>query len=111
MQKTGVKSFVSPRFFYMGIIDCDGIFHQFQPSRSRLTGAHNTGFRFQAPLEGSPGGAVERFGINSPVDCPSEGQSPEGRAFRNKQSCGLFMENKPTGTPGFPEGEARCAVR
>ena len=72
---------------------------------------------------------VERFGRNSPVDCfwkisrpehrnswnscfgaRMEGRSPAGRAFWKKQSGGLFLENKPTGTPEQLEQLFRCAI-
>ncbi|MDY4518685.1 MAG: hypothetical protein SPE01_08675, partial [Candidatus Spyradocola sp.] len=39
----------------------------------------------------------------------SEGRSPGGRAFWKKQSGGLFLENKPTGTPEQLEQLFRCA--
>ena len=33
---------------------------------------------------------------------------PEGRAFWSKEYCVLFVENKPTGTPGCFEKTFRC---
>ena len=38
-------------------------------------------------------------GIEAPLEVHSERRSPEGRAFRRKQSSGLFSTNKPTETP------------
>ena len=43
----------------------------------------------------------------------SEGErsEPEGRAFWSKEYCVLFVENKPTGTPGCFEKTFRCGER
>ena len=57
--------------------------------------------------------AEHRDVLKKHFDAASEGErsEPGGRAFWSKEYCVLFVENKPTGTPGCFEKTFRCEER